>query len=166
MTVAAVARSKFEELSISQIAERCDLDRATTKKRLEHHGYKPISVKAKLKLYRFDVVMKAKLTAKADVLTDIRARKETAAAEKIEIEVATKRGELVPAAEFLDVVQRLFGGQYKEQIRIFKRLAPRLAKMKSAPDIERLLLTEYQKFSNSLRADFKKFVPMNGNGKR
>lgn len=146
-------------MNISQIARRIKLDRATTVKRLEANGFEPIDIKAKEKTYRIDAVMLAQLTIKSDERLAAQIRKDKAAAEKIEMQNAQSRGELVPAAEFIDVTQRLYGTQYKESVRMFKRIASRLAKMKNAADIERLLLAEFQKLSNTLRADFKKFIP-------
>jgi hypothetical protein len=150
--------SKTELLSISKIAMRCGLDRATCRKRLDVQGYEPAEVKEKEKLYLFDAAMEAALTESQDKLSEVRVRKETAAAEKIEIQVAQARGELASVAEFTDVVQRLFGGCYKENIRMIKRWGPKVVKMKTAAEIEKFMLGEYQKFSNSLRADFEKFL--------
>jgi hypothetical protein len=150
--------TEAELLSIAKIAFRCNLDRATCKKRLDALGYEPESDGEKLKLYLFDAKMEAELTETNDKLGEVRIRKETATAEKIEIQVAQARGELASVSEFTDIVQRLFGGCYKENIRMIKRWAPKIAKMKTSAEVEKYMLGEYQRFSNSLRADFSKFL--------
>lgn len=151
-------RPRFEDLSIARIAIKCNLDKATTRQRLEKYGYSPVSEAVNLKLYRFDAEMESRLTETSDELGQVRIRKETAAARKIELQVAEAEGELASVAEFTDIVQRLFGGTYKETIRMIKRWAPRLVKMKTPAEAEKFMMTEYQKFANSLRSDFQKFI--------
>lgn len=173
MATAATAKVKSngngkhagELLNISQIARRIKLDRATTVKRLEANGFEPVDVKAKEKTYRMDAVTLAQLAIKSDERLAAQIRKEKAAAEKIEMQNAQARGELVPAAEFVDVVQRLFGASHKETIRMIKRWSARVVKMKAPAAAEKLMIAEYQRFSNSLRADYKKFlIPATNNG--
>lgn len=161
MTVAAkLARGKdYEELSISAIARRCGLDRATTRQRLDANKYKPIDEQAKLKLYRFDAEMDATLTETKDKLTDVRIRKEMAAARKIELQNAEIEGELAPVAEFVDVIQRVFGSLHKEVvIRMPRRLSARLAKAKTSSDVSKLLTKDLDGVFKVLAEDFEKYL--------
>jgi hypothetical protein len=149
----------FEELSIQQIALRCGLDRATTKKRLDQHRYEPAINGKKLKIYRFDAEMEARLTESDTKLTDAKTRKETAAAQLAEIKVAKEIGELASVGEFIDVVQRLFGAMHKEiAVRMPKRLAARLAKAKNPAEISKILSADLNKTFNDLREDHSKFL--------
>jgi hypothetical protein len=148
-----------EDLSISAIARRCGLDRATTRQRLDANGYKPIDEQAKLKIFRFDAEMDATLTETKDKLTDVRIRKELAAAKKIELQNAEAEGELAPVAEFIDVVQRIFGSLHKEiAIRQPRRLAARLTKAKTAADVNKILTHDSNGIFKVLREDFEKYL--------
>lgn len=162
MSVAAkLARNRvdYEDLSIKAIATRCGLDRATTKKRLDENNYSPIEEQAKLKLYRFDAVMEAVLTETRDKLTDVRIRKEQAMAKKIELQNAEIEGELAPVAEFIDVIQRVFGGLHKEVvIRMPRRLSARLAKAKTSTDVSKILTNDLNGVFKVLAEDFEKYL--------
>jgi hypothetical protein len=157
---AKLVRGKdYEELSISAIARRCGLDRATTRQRLDANNYKPIDEQAKLKTYRFDAEMDATLTETKDKLTDVRIRKEMAAARKIELQNAEIEGELAPVAEFVDVIQRVFGGLHKEVvIRMPRRLSARLAKAKTSTDVSKILTNDLNGVFKVLAEDFEKYL--------
>lgn len=157
-------KAAFEVLSISKIAIRCHLDRGTTKKRLDLHGYEPIDEKAKLKEYRFDADMLAKLTYRNDELAAANIRKAKAAAEKLELQNAEATGELASVADFTDKIQRVFGAMYKEVVvRMPTRLAARLAKAKTSADTAKILTNDLNRIFNTLRDDHHKFL---GNGKK
>jgi hypothetical protein len=151
--------SNAELLSISKIAMRCGLDRATCRKRLDIHAFQPAEVKEKEKLYLFDAAMEAALTESQDKLTDVKIRKETAAAQIAEIKVKQQMGELAPVGEFMDTVQRLFGAMHKEiAVRLPKQLAARLAKAKTPAETSRILSVSINKVFTDLRDDHQKFL--------
>lgn len=148
-----------ELMNISQISRKIKLDRATTVKRLEANGFEPVDVKAKEKTFRLDAVMLAQLSIKNDERLAAQIRKDKAAAEKIEMQNEQARGDLITATEHTNIIQGIFSACYKEHIRMIKRWAPRLAKKKNPTEIEKMMLTEYQRFMNSVRADFEKYLP-------
>jgi hypothetical protein len=151
--------SKAEMLSISKIAMRCGLDRATCRKRLDANGFEPAEVKEKEKLYLFDAAMDAALTESQDKLTDVKIRKESAMAREKEIKVAQLEGELAPVGEFMDTVQRLFGAMYKEFfVRMPDQLASRLAKSKTPAEVKKILKDFTQRKFTDLRDDHQKFL--------
>lgn len=152
------SQPRYGDFSIKKISEVLGKDRMIIAKRLQLLKYRPILESAKLKIFRFDEAMEAALLEVTDPLNAVRVRKETAAAEKIELAVAEAKGELASVAEFTDIVQRLFGGCYKENVRMIKKWSTRVVKFKTAAEAEKFMLGEYQKFSNSLRADFIKFL--------
>lgn len=151
-------KPRYGNFSIKRISELLKIDRATVAKRLLALKYQPVVAEAKLKLFNFDEAMEAALLETNDRLTDVRVRKETAAAEKIELAVAEAKGELASVAEFTDIVQRLFGGCYKENVRMIKKWSSRVVKFKTAAEAEKYMLGEYQRFSNSLQMEFEKFL--------
>jgi hypothetical protein len=152
-------KADYEELSISKIANRCGLHRATVKERLDAAGYSPIDEQEKLKVYRFDAAMEAALTETKDKLTDVRIRKEQAMAKKLELQNAEIEGELASVAEFIDIVQRVFGSLHKEVvIRQPRRLAARLAKSKTSSDVNKILTNDSNGIFKVLREDFEKYL--------
>jgi hypothetical protein len=152
-------KADYEDLSIKAIAERCGLDRATAKKRLDENNYSPIEEQAKLKLYRFDAGMESVLTETRDKLTDVRIRKEQAMAKKIELQNAEIEGELASVAEFIDTIQKVFGNLHKEVVvRQPRRLAARLAKAKTAADANKILSKDSEGIFKVLAEDFEKFL--------
>jgi hypothetical protein len=149
----------FELLSISQIATRCKLDRATARERLEKAGFVPEIEEPKRKLYRFDLMVEAELTETKDKLTDVRIRKEMAAARKIELQNAAAEGELASVGEFIDTIQRVFGNLHKEiVVRQPRRLAARLAKAKTSTDVNKILTHDSNGIFKVLREDFEKYL--------
>lgn len=156
MSTAAVKAKapKGELLAISKIAMRCGLDRATCKKRLDAHGYEPEVIKAKEKLYRFDAEMEADLTESQDKLTDVKIRKETAAAQIAELKVKQQMGDLIAVAEVEDYLQRLFKALYQEAVvRMPKRIAASVVKAKTAGEASEMLTVSIGKIFNTVRED-------------
>lgn len=131
---------KGELLSIQKIAFRCGLDRATCKKRLELHGYKPEREEAKLKLYWFDAEMEAALTESQDKLTDVKIRKETAAAQLAELKLMQQNGELVPVAEVEEYLHKLFRSLHQEVcIRFPRQIGRSVIKAKDATTASKII---------------------------
>jgi hypothetical protein len=166
MTATATLRSRSgngkaatEILSIKQISERCGLDRATAKKRLDLHKYEPVNSEAKLKQYSFDAEMEARLTEISDQLGQVRIRKETAAARKIEMQLAEAEGSLVSVEEFTDVIQKVFGSMHKQiAVRMPKRLAARLAKAKTAPEVQKILTHDLSGIFSLLKSNWEDYL--------
>lgn len=133
-------KTKGEFLSIQKIAFRCGLDRATCRKRLEAHGYKPEREEAKLKLYWFDAEMEAALTESQDKLTDVKIRKETAAAQLAELKVLQQNGELIAVSEVEDYLHRLFKSLHQEVcVRLPRTVSASMVKAKDAATAAKIL---------------------------
>ncbi|MEO7538880.1 MAG: hypothetical protein ABIV21_02550 [Pyrinomonadaceae bacterium] len=146
-------------LSIAKISKRINLDRVTTKKRIDQHGFELVEERYNLKLYDFDAAMEAVLLETDTKFNDARARKEVAAAEQIEIKVAMMKEELVDRSEFIDFLNLLFGGVYKEVVvRMPKRLAKRLAKCTSEADVSTLLTSDLDKIFQDVRENHGKYL--------
>lgn len=160
------SKPDFEELSIKAIAERCNLDRATTKARLDKYGFTPIREEAKLTLYRFDAEMEARLTEQNYKLTEAKTRKEIADAEMKELKLREARGELVPVDEMMDSIQKLFNAMFQDlAVRQPGRLSTKLFKAKTTTDVAQILRTDTNRVFANLRSDHEKILK-NGNTKK
>jgi hypothetical protein len=150
---------KKQNLSISKIAMRYSLDRATVRKRLEDAEIKPVSESAKEKLYEVNKELEAALMAQSRPIDAAKLRKENAEAELREIKLAEAKSEMFPVAEFTAAVQSIFGNLHKKTcVHLPKTLAKRLKKAKSETEITRILEKEYAAVFNELRENYKKFL--------
>ena len=151
---------KQELLNISKLAFRFDLDRATVRSRLNGAGIEPVEEKAKEKLYLLDARLERALQPDEDDLLDAaKLRKTTAEADLKEIEVQKKNGELIPAADCVEAVTRLFNAMQKKcVVQTPKKLAKKLAKAKNETEIAMILTTEYEHIFQELRENHQKFL--------
>lgn len=146
-------------LSISQLAFRFELDRATVRKRLQKANIEPHSEREKEKLYLLTPELEQILAETNDGLDAVKLRKETADAELKEIKVAEARGETASVAEFTEVVQQLFGAMHKKlAVQLPKRVSLRLSKAATQAEISRILTQEIGKEFTDLRNNHKKFL--------
>jgi hypothetical protein len=159
MSMAAAKAPEFEELSIKAIAERVGLDRATCKSRLDQHGYEPVREEAKLKVYRFDAEMEAKLTEQNFKLTEAKTRKEIADAEMKELKLREAKGELVAVDEVMDLIGRLFNAMFQDlAVRQPARLANKLFKAKTTADVAKILRADTNRVFSILGDDHEKIL--------
>ena len=161
--MAAVATKQDETgdlLSISEIAKRLKLDRATVRTRLEDLGYQPDeSSTPKLQLYAFDDEMEFAIKAAKDTLAAMKIRQLRAAAVKLEMQNAQARGELVPMSEATDIVQRIVKKLYDEYaVRQPKRVAGQLVKAKTQAAVRKILKTDGDRIMKLVRTDFERFI--------
>jgi len=160
MGQAALKLVEHERLNISQLAEEFDLDRASVRKRIQEAGIEPIETKAKLTIYELNQRLAAILSDVKSPMNEARLRKETAAAEKIEMQNAIARGELVPMGNAIERMQAILMALYKEfGIHQPKRLASRLAKAKTVAEISKILKGDNDKIFARLREKDGEFVP-------
>lgn len=147
-------------LSISEIAKRVRLDRATVSSRLDELGYEPHdSSTAKLKLYPFDDEMEFAVKSAKDSLSAMKIRQLRAAAEKIEMQNAQSRGELVSMQEATEMVQKIVVKIYQEfTVQQPKRLAPKLAKAKNVAGVRKVLKADTDMIMKNLRQNFERFI--------
>ena len=147
-------------LSISEIAKRLKLHRQTVSQRLDDLGYEPDeSSTAKNQLYAFDDEMEFAVKAAKDSLTAAKIRELRARTEKIEMQNAKERGELVPIGEVVDLSQKLTRSLYDEYaMRIPKRIGGQLVKAKTQAAVRKIFKTESDKVFKLIRANFKRYI--------
>lgn len=156
---ASDSATDVERLSISQLGESFDLDRATVRKRIQEAGIDPVEVKAKLTLYELTPRLISILSNVKSPINEARLRKETAAAEKIEMQNAVARGELVPMAEVVEIVQSIVSKIYQELNNAQgKRIDNKLAKARTVIEVKKIRTGDNQRILKMLRANFTEFV--------
>lgn len=160
MGQAALKLVEHERLNISQLAEEFDLDRASVRKRIQEAGIEPVEVKAKLTVYELNQRLASILSDVNSPLSEAKLRRETANAEKIEMQNAIARGELVPIDKTIERVQSVMSKMYKEFTQMQpKRLASRLVKAKTAAEVSKVLKIDTDKIFFRLREHDEEFVP-------
>lgn len=152
-----------ELLSISELAERFELDRATVSKRLGDFPFE--RGKKNAKLYNPEDV--AALLDDGGSNPDLEAaklRRAQADAEKAEILVAKLRGELVNRVEVLTEVQEIFARLYQTIcIQYVRRNSGRLFKMKSGTELAEALQKDLTAIFDEI-ADENSFSRSNSGG--
>lgn len=149
-----------ELLSISEIARRVGIDRATASARLDDLGYEadPSST-AKNQLYPFDDEMLFSIKAAKDSLSAAKIRDTRAAAQLKELKLAEARGELVPMAEVVELVQNIVGKIYQELTAAQgKRIDHKLAKARTVIAVKKIRNGDNMRILKQLRANFETFV--------
>lgn len=146
-------------LSISQLAFRFELDRATVRKRLQKAEIKPHSEREKEKLYLLTPELEQVLAETNDGLDATKLRKLDAEADLKEIEVQKRRGELVSVADFIEAVQTIFGAMHKQcVIKKPKQIAKKLLKAKDENQVVEILTGEYATIFDNLRSNHQEFL--------
>lgn len=149
-----------ELLSISEIAKRLKLDRATVRSRLEDLGYEadPSST-PKLQLFAYDAEMEFAVKAAKDSLTAAKIRDTRATYELKELKLARERSELVAMSDAIDDMQKIVSWLYQEfTVRQPKRISPKLAKAKNVTAVRKILKTDTDTVMKNLRQNFEKFI--------
>ena len=142
--------------SISALSRKFVLDRATVRDRLEKAEIKPVSERAKEKLYRLEDVEDA---LSQDELEAAKLQKLQAEAKLKEHDLQIKRAEFASVAEFTEIVQKVFGRLHKKlAVQMPGRIALRLHNANSSADVNALLKAEIAKEFDALRNDFKKYL--------
>lgn len=151
--------AKKQRLSISKLAMRFSLHRQTVKARLDEAGINPVEEKEKEKLYELNDDLEEVLLTKTKSIDEVKLRKETAVAEINEIKAKQLSGEMCSVAEFISIVQQIFGNLHKKScVHLPKTLAKKLKKAKNETEITRILETEYTAVFTDLRENYKNFL--------
>lgn len=160
MSAALQTKPESELLSISEIARRCGINRATAAARLDDLGYEADeSSTQKNKLFAFDDEMLFAIKAAKDSLSAAKIRDIRASSQLKELKLAEARGELVPMHEAIDIVQKIVGSLYQEfVIRQPKRVGIKLAKAKSVPAVKKVLKLDTDRIMKQLRENFEQFI--------
>lgn len=156
-----IETGKGEWLSKAAIAKRCKLHVQTVTSRLDDLGYEPNEERssAKNQVYWFDDEMEFSIKSAKDTLAAMKIRQLRAAAEKIEMQNARERGDLVPIGEVTDIVQRIVSNVYQEfSIRQPKRIGGPLVKAKSLAAVRKVLKTDGDRVMKMLRTNFERFI--------
>lgn len=153
-------KAKPELLSISEIARRCGINRATAASRLDDLRYLPDeSSTPKNKLFAFDDEMLFAIKAAKDSLSAAKLRDMRASASLKELKLAEAQAELVPMHEAIEMVQKLVSSIYQEfTVRQPKRIAPKLAKAKNVTAVRKVLKTDTDRIMKTLRENFERFI--------
>lgn len=162
MTTAArkIVPKQANLLSISEIARRCGINRATAAARLDDLGYEPDeSSTPKNKLFAFDDEMLFSLKAAKDSLSAAKIRDVRASSQLKELKLAEARGELVPMHEAISDLQKVIAWIHQEfTVRQLKRIVPKLAKAKNVTAVKKVLKTDTDRIMKNLRQNFEKFI--------
>ena len=152
---------KGEWLSESEIAKRCNLDRATVVRRLEDLGYEPDEErsKPKLKVHFFTDEMLLEIKAAKDTFSAARLQDLRWAAKLKQQKYEKESGELVQWSVSVERMQAVVSRIYKEFVlHQPKRLAARLAKAKTAAEVTKIMKGDTEKVFAKLRESDAEFV--------
>jgi hypothetical protein len=150
---------KPELLSISQLAARFELDRATVRKRLDAAGITPVSEKAKEKLFDVAIAQEV-IEIQADATYEkARARKIALEAELKELDLQRERGELVAIRDVREDLQKIFQRLFQRiAVQSPKELAGALFKAESAAQVEDILRKHNGKIFSDIRRDHQAYL--------
>lgn len=162
MAIAAkTIESHGEWLSEQAIAKRLGMDRHTVSSRLEDLGYEPDPERsnARLKLHFFDKQMEFAIRAAKDEAATMKIRGLRADAQLKELKLARERGEMVAAAEMIEIVQKLVSNIYQEvTVRQGKRIDAKLAKAKNVLAVKKIRKADTDRIMKNLRENFERFL--------
>lgn len=150
-----------EWLSESEIAKRCGIHRQTCAARLDDLGYEPDAERsnAKKKMYFFTSEMQFEIKTAKDEAAAMRVRDLRAKTELNELKLARERGEVVPIAEAVELVQSIVGKIFQElTVAQGKRIDPKLAKARTVIEVKKIRNGDNQWILKMLRANFKEFL--------
>lgn len=161
--MAATATAKpnpTELLSISEIARRCGINRATAAARLDDLGYDPHeSSTPKNKLFAFDDEMLFAIKAAKDSLSAAKIRDIRASSQLKELKLAEARGELVPMVDAISDLNKIVSWLHQEfTVRQSKRIAQKLTKAKNIAAVRKILKVDTDMIMKNLRQNFEKFI--------
>lgn len=156
----AAKKPEAELLSISEIARRCGINRATATARLDDLGYEPDdSSTAKLQLFWFDDEMMFSVKAAKDSLSAAKIRDIRASSQLKELKLAEARGELVPMHEAAEMIRSIVGKIYQELTAAQgKRIDAKLAKARTVIEVKKIRNGDNQMIMKRLRANFAEFI--------
>jgi hypothetical protein len=143
--------------SISALARRFKLDRATVRDRIEKAAIEAIEERSKEKLYLLDERLESVLSL--NEMDAAKLKKTEAEAELKEIEVKRKQGEYGSVAEFTEITQQLYSRLHKRcVVQLPGKIASKLHNANSSAEVAAILKHEYAKEFDQLRGDFMKYL--------
>lgn len=157
--ITETTQSEYEILSISKLAFRFNLDRATVKKRLVEANVQPVEESENEKLYELTEELQSILTftTKPIDLAKLETVQTTNEIKKLELQ--KRKGELLTVVEVKDAVNGIFGGLQKEIVQnLPKKIAPKLKRAKTIAEITAILKQELDVPFGELASDYTKFL--------
>jgi phage terminase Nu1 subunit (DNA packaging protein) len=150
-----VTKQKADELlSISKLAARFELDRATVRKRLTAAGAVARRETAREKLYALAEVERF-LTDVGDPLDAARLRKIEQESDLLELRLARERGDLVSMQEVGDELQEVFKRLYQKlAVQYPREIAAQLYKAESPGQITDIMRHDMGRIFNEIREDY------------
>lgn len=141
-------------LSITALARKFNLDRATVRERLV--SINPDKIEGAEKLYDLKAVQ---FLLSQDAKAKAQLRKLQAEADLKEHSLAVQRGEYASAKEFADITQKIFSKLFQKlAVDLPGKNAKKLHKANSAAELKKMLQKEIGKEFDNLRDDFKKYL--------
>lgn len=149
--------SKTELLSLTQLAARLRVNRATLSRKLSGLPHTPGAKGARL--YQLSEV-EALLEAERDpALGEARRRKVEAEAALLELRLRRERGQVVPVSEVRDYAQRLFKALHNRiGVRFPTEISSQLYRAESPAHVAEVLQKELGRIFNDLREDHTRFL--------
>ncbi|HEX3560372.1 MAG TPA: hypothetical protein VHU19_14285 [Pyrinomonadaceae bacterium] len=150
-----MTKQKADELlSISKLAARFELDRATVRKRLTAAGAVARRETAREKLYALAEVERF-LTDVGDPLDAARLRKIEQESDLLELRLARERGDLVSMQEVGDELQEVFKRLYQKlAVQYPREIAAQLYKAESPGQITDIMRHDMGRIFNEIREDY------------
>jgi transcriptional regulator with XRE-family HTH domain len=143
-----------EMLSISKLAERFDLDRATVRKYLAAAGVEPRKETKREKLYLLAEV-EPYLSNPSDPLAAARLRKLEQESDLLDLKLRRERGELVSITEVGDEIQAVFKLLYQRvAVQYPREIAAQLYKAESPGQITDIMRHDMGRIFNEIREDY------------
>jgi hypothetical protein len=148
-----VAPGAQELLSISKLAARFELDRATVRKRLAAAGINPRKETKREKLY-LAAEVEPFLSNTGDPLDAARLRKLEQESDLLDLRLQRERGELVSVSEVGDEIQEIFKRLYQRlAVQYPREIAAQLYKAESPGQITDIMRHDMGRFFNEIRED-------------
>lgn len=147
-------------LSLSKLAEYCDIDRSVARKKLHAAKIKPDRSEAKLKLYELSPEVEDLLSESGNPkLDEVKLREAEASARLKELKVDRESGRLVDFDEACDTFGKAIKGLYDRlKVDYPPKAGPRLHKLKTGRDITAALRRDFDKIFGEFRSDFRRFI--------
>jgi uncharacterized membrane-anchored protein YhcB (DUF1043 family) len=149
---------KGEEVSLSELARRAQMNRATVREKLSGKGVRPRREKAKEKLYDLDEALSALREDGEPSLRKAQTAKTAAEAERAKLKLDRERGEVVSLQDARADLQEVLGKIYRHfAVTGPAALAPQL-RGKSAAQVAAALKQDADRFFGELRAEHENYL--------
>ena len=159
-TTAELGPNGYPLVSLSQLAEHCEVDRSVARRKLQAAKIKPEKSATKLKLYEQTPEVEALLEETGNPRMDeVKLREAEASARLKELKVDRESGRLVDFDEACEVFGKAIKGLYDRlKVDYPPKAGVRLHKLKTGRDVTAALRRDFDKIFGEFRADFRRFI--------